>query len=102
MPRISEDKKKRISEQILHYLFNIAPQPKFTVDIAREVARDEEFVKNLLEELKKKNLVLEIKKNSSGSTYLRRQRWRISDPAFNIYTQKQSRPNPLNFRKDEF
>ena len=48
MPRISQQKKDKISEQILHYLFTISPEAKFVSDIGKEVARDEEFVKSLL------------------------------------------------------
>ena len=48
MPRISESKKKKISEQILSYLFLISPKQVFTSNIAKELARDEEFIKKLL------------------------------------------------------
>ena len=60
--KISEKKKDRISEQILALLYSSSPKPVFTFYIAQEIARDEEFVKNLLIGLKKKNLVIEIKK----------------------------------------
>ena len=37
-----------ISEQILAYLYSINPRAVFTVQTAQELARDEEFVKQLL------------------------------------------------------
>jgi predicted transcriptional regulator with HTH domain len=90
MPQISQKKKDKIAEQILYYLFSISPEAKFTSDVAQEIARDEEFTKNLLQELKTKKLVIEITKNSQGSDYLRRQRWRLSNEAFDIYKKHQS------------
>ncbi|MFH1803094.1 MAG: hypothetical protein ABH864_06645 [archaeon] len=89
MPPISQPKKDKISEQILHHLFSVSPQPKFTAEIAREIARDEEFTKLLLTELKSKSLVAEVTKNSGGTDYLRRRRWRLSNSAFEAYSKHQ-------------
>jgi len=87
--RISDTKRKKIFEQILAHLYSVHPKPCFTAHIAREIARDEEFIKKLLIELKNKKLVKEIKKNSKGINYLRRCRWKLSDNAYNIYRQNQ-------------
>ena len=87
--RISKEKRNKILEQILAYLYSINPKPTFISYIARELARDEEFVKALLLDLKKKNLVIEIKKNPKGIDYTRRSRWRLSDKAYEIYKQNQ-------------
>jgi hypothetical protein len=86
---ISKEKKEKISEQILAHLYLNNPKPIFTFHIAKEIARDEEFVKKLLKELKKKDLVLEITKNSQGVNYLKRSRWKLSDKAYLSYKQKQ-------------
>jgi predicted transcriptional regulator with HTH domain len=64
--KISEQKKEKIYEQILAFLFSVSPKPLFTSNIAKEIARDEEFVKFLLLNLKKKELIIEIKKNPTG------------------------------------
>jgi len=85
MPRISKQKRDKIAEQILYYLFNVSPEPKFTVDIAREIARDEEFTKALLIDLTKSKLVVNVGKNSFGKDYLRRQRWLLSPKAYDFY-----------------
>lgn len=87
--RLSDEKREKVSEQILAFLYSIAPKQEYTSHIAKEMARDEEFIKNLLISLKKKGFVSEVKKNSSGKEYLRRTRWRISDIAYSIYKQKQ-------------
>lgn len=95
MPKISQKKKDKISEQILHYLFNISPVAVHTNNIAEEIARDEEFTKDILTELKSKGLVAEIKKNSDGVDYLRRQRWRLSNDAFSVYKNQTSSQQSL-------
>ncbi len=88
---ISEKNKQKISEQILAYLYSVNPKAVFTVQIARELARDEEFIKKLLISLKKKNFVSEIKKNPKGTPYLKRVRWRLSDKAYEVYKMSQTR-----------
>jgi hypothetical protein len=87
--RISKEKIEKISEQILLHLFSITPKAVFTSHIAKELARDEEFIKNLLINLKEKQLVVEIKKNKEGTQYIRRSRWKLSDKAYNIYKSHQ-------------
>jgi predicted transcriptional regulator len=83
--RISKEKRDKISEQILSFLFHTHPNAKFTVDIARELARDEEFTKSLMLDLRKKNLVNDIRKNPEGIDYSRRIRWRLSNQAYSAY-----------------
>ncbi len=89
MPRLSQQKKDKIAEQILHHLFTVAPQSIFTVSIAREIARDEEFTLFLLKDLQKKKLIIEITKNKEGTDYKKRKRWRLSNEVYEVYTRKQ-------------
>lgn len=89
--KISDKKKEKISEQILAHLFSINPRPVFTVQIAREIARDEEFIKKILIDLKRKGLVAEIKKNPKGTPYLKRTRWKLSDKAYEVYKSSQNK-----------
>ena len=87
--KISQEKKEKISEQILALLYSMNPKPLFTLHIANEIVRDEEFIKKLLLELKNKKLVVEIKKNPQGVPYIRRSRWKLSGAAYNIYKTNQ-------------
>jgi len=87
MPKISDNKKEKISEQILYYLYSIFPKQIFTSEIAKELARDEEFIKSMLKDLEKKDLVIKINKNPKGIQYSRRLRWRISNKTYEIYKQ---------------
>lgn len=87
--KISNQKREKISEQILAYLFSITPKLVFTSYIAKEIARDEEFTKNLLINLKKKKLVDDVKKNPKGIDYINRTRWKMTDNAYEIYKRNQ-------------
>lgn len=88
--RISQEKKNKITEQILSFLYNSFPKQPFTAEIAREIARDEEFIKRLLFDLKEKNLVILIRKNKKGEPFLRRIKWRLSNKVYEIYNSKQN------------
>ena len=96
MPTISKLKKDKISEQILHYLFTISPETRFTSEIGMEIARDEEFTLSILKELKEKKLVIAINKNNKGKIYLKRIRWGISSEAFEIYSKAQDNQSHKN------
>jgi len=83
--RLSKEKRDKIKEQILSFLFHNFPKSFFVSEISREIARDEEFIKSIMFELKEKNLVIAIKKNPKGVFYSRRIRWRISNQAYKAY-----------------
>ncbi|MAG02743.1 hypothetical protein CMI42_05380 [Candidatus Pacearchaeota archaeon] len=87
--RISDQKKEKIVEQILHYLFQSFPETPFTAKIARETARDEEFIKKLLLELKEKNIVVAIQKDNKGNQYSRKIKWKLSSRVYDLYHSKQ-------------
>jgi hypothetical protein len=87
--KLSQDKKNRIIEQILSLLYHSFPNQPFTAEIARELARDEEFVKRLLFELKEKLLVVAITKNNKGEPFSRRLKWRLSNKVYEVYKSKQ-------------
>jgi predicted transcriptional regulator with HTH domain len=89
MPQISEEKRKKISEQILYHLYSIFPKQIFTSDVAREMARDEEFTKKILIDMEKKGLIVKIDKNPKGIKYELRLRLRISNKAYSAYSQMQ-------------
>ncbi len=91
--KISKEKKEKISEQILLFLYTINPKPTFTSYVAQELARDEEFIKKILLGLKNKKLVLEIKKNPKGIDYKKRSRWKLSEKTYQAY--KANQPSKL-------
>ena len=86
--KISQTKKDRIIEQILSFLYHSFPSQPFTAEIAREIARDEEFIKNILFELQAKGLVITIRKNSKGDVFSRRLKWRLANKVYDVYSQK--------------
>jgi DNA-binding IscR family transcriptional regulator len=87
--RLSKDKRDRISEQILSYLYHEFPNQPFTAMIARELARDEDFIKKILFELKEKGLVISIRKNANGEVFTRRIKWRISQKVYDVYKSRE-------------
>ena len=86
--RLSQEKKDKIAEQILSFLYHSFPNQPFTAEIAREIARDEEFIKRLLFDLKEKGLVVPIRKNSKGLVFTRRLKWRLSNKVYDVYSEK--------------
>ena len=86
--KLSQEKKDKITEQILSFLYHEFPKSHFTSNISKEIARDEEFIKDLMFELKEKQLVISIKKNPKGVFYSRRIRWRISNQVYDAYKQQ--------------
>lgn len=89
MPKISKEKLEKISEQVLSHLYSVFPKQIYTSEIAKELARDEEFIKKIMQDLESKSLVIKINKNSTGKTYSRRLRWRISNKIYNTYKNLQ-------------
>lgn len=83
--RLSQEKRIKIKEQILSLLYNRFPKQLFTAGIASEIARDEEFVKNIMVDLKSKNLVVAIRKNVNGMPFIRRIRWQLTSQAYTAY-----------------
>ena len=96
MPKISDLKKEKISEHVLSVLLDKYPEPVFTAHIAQEIARDEEFIKKILDELKNKDLISLIDKNSKGLKYSRRARWRLSTKAYTAYSTSANNTNNIN------
>lgn len=87
--KLSQIKKDKISEQILLFLYQVFPKNPFTAEIAKEIARDEEFIKKLLFELKEKTLIIPIRTNSKGEPFSRRLKWRLSNKVYDIYRSRQ-------------
>lgn len=87
--KISNQKREKIAEQILASLYHASPKPVFISHISSEIARDQEFVKELLLELKKKKLVVDVNKNPKGIKYLQRTRWKLADTVYQVYSNKQ-------------
>lgn len=83
--RLSQEKRDKIAEQVLSHLYHNWPESLFTAEIARETARDEEFIKAIMQDLQSKKLVACIRKNPLGEVYSRRCRWRLSNNAYDAY-----------------
>jgi len=89
MPKISQQKRDKIAEQILAHLFQSSPEAIHTNKIAESIIRDEEFTKALLQDLEQKKLIVKITKGPQGQQYARRERWRLSQNTYDVYKQHQ-------------
>ncbi len=87
--KIFKEKRGKISEQILAVLYS-SLKPLFTSQISQEIARDEEFTKKLLLEMKEQNFIIEIKKNPLGKIYLKRARWKLNNKIYEAYKKASS------------
>ncbi|MDD5177906.1 MAG: hypothetical protein PHT54_01315 [Candidatus Nanoarchaeia archaeon] len=77
MSQISKGKIERIKQDILYLLYEANLKPMYTVNIANEVIRDDEFVLRLLVEMEKQGLVKQANKNT-----IRRKQWVMTNEAY--------------------
>ena len=80
MPRISQNTRHRIAEQVLGLLLDNYPIPMTTREVAHELVRDKEFVRSLLEMLRGHGMVRTWGKKS-GTAYSRWLKWSLTDEA---------------------
>ena len=90
MSKISLEKTIKIKEEIIRVLFENSPKALFTVEIAKEMARDEEFISRLLKELNTQKITQEVNKNSKGFDYIARKRWQLTNEAYDAYKKLNS------------
>ena len=84
MSKISLNKIERIKEEILRTLYESYPEFKYTYQISDAVIRDDEFVLNLLKELKKLDLVT-ILEESKGNNIKRK--WSLTSLTYEKYKE---------------
>lgn len=87
MSKLSEQKIKKLKEEILTLLYHHDLQAMFTNEIASSLIRDEEFIKKLLLQLKNDCLVIEVTKSKEGYEYVKWKRWALSQKAREAYKQ---------------
>jgi predicted transcriptional regulator len=87
MSKLSDNKIKKLKEEILTLLYHNDLKAMFTNEIASSLIRDEEFIKKLLLELKNDNLVIEVTKSKNGYEYTKWKRWSLSPKAREAYKQ---------------
>lgn len=63
---------------IISFLKSTRNKAQFTSAIARGIARDEEFTKQILESMRRRKLLLLAGKRKDGQPYKARQAWKLS------------------------
>jgi len=66
MSKISENKKELLQREILGILYQNYPKMLFTNELSELMIRDDEFILDLLKDLKKRNLVKCLENGRSG------------------------------------
>ena len=85
MSKISQKKVEKIKEEILAILFESGLRGMFTKQISDEIARNDEFVLTLLQDMEKQNLVKQMKNTKKGTQFIRRKQWTMTDKAYEVY-----------------
>ncbi|MEW6063476.1 MAG: helix-turn-helix domain-containing protein [Nanoarchaeota archaeon] len=85
MSKLSQKTIEKVQEQVLSVLYENNPNALFANTIAKEIARDNEFVYALLKDLKKKGLVTSINKSKKGYSYIKRERWVLTPAVYDTY-----------------
>ncbi|MBI4155079.1 hypothetical protein HY498_03270 [Candidatus Woesearchaeota archaeon] len=82
MSKISEEKKELLQREILGILYQNYPKMYFTSDLSELMIRDDEFVLDLLKDLKKRNLVKCLEEGRSGKI---KRKWGMSKEIYQRY-----------------
>ncbi|MBI5228737.1 hypothetical protein HY991_01405 [Candidatus Micrarchaeota archaeon] len=77
MSKISEKTFNKIAESVLGLLYDKFPLSMSTVEIADELARDNEFIARVLKFLESKKYVERLEKSNSGVSYTKWMRWKL-------------------------
>jgi hypothetical protein len=85
MVKLSSKTTSLLKDDIISIIYENQLNPLLTIEIAKELRRDKEFTKSLLEELKKQDVLVEIKKNNKGKNYIKRSRWAINQEVLNKF-----------------
>ena len=84
MSKISLNKIERIKEEILRSLYESYPEFKYTYQISDAVLRDDEFVLDLLKELKKLNLVTSLEESKGNNI---KRKWSLTNLTYEKYKE---------------
>jgi len=76
MTRLSEKTKKYVKDEIVSVLFN-SMTALYANQVAANMGRDKEFVKQMILELEEMGVVIRYDKSKKGKAYKERCRWRL-------------------------
>ena len=84
MSSISNEKRERIKEELLRIIYENYPNFLYTYQIADLLIRDDEFVLNLLKQLKDKNLIFCLEESSGGNV---KRKWQLKREVYEQYKE---------------
>lgn len=87
MSRISQKVREKIKEEILRVLYENAPKPLYTKQLADLILRNDEFTLALLIELEEKKFVKKVKKTKQGVEFTARKQWILEPKIYSTYSR---------------
>jgi predicted transcriptional regulator with HTH domain len=84
MSKVSDEKREKLKEEILRIIYENYPAFLYTYQIAENMIRDDEFVLNLLNELKNKNLIRCLEETSGGNI---KRKWGLKKEIYEKYKE---------------
>ena len=82
MSRLSKFKKDRLKEEILRVFYENYPNFIYTYQIAENLIRDDEFILNLLKELKHTNFIVCLEETSGNNI---KRKWGMKKEVYETY-----------------
>ena len=87
MSNISQIKKERLKEEILRIAYENHPAFLYTYQIAEQLIRDDEFILNLLKELKNNDLITCLEESGGGNI---KRKWGLKKEGYEKYKELSS------------
>lgn len=88
MTKLSEKTKKYVKDEIVSVLFN-SRAAMYANQVASNMGRDKEFIKQMLLELEEMGVVVRFDKSRKGKAYKERCRWRLKPEVEKAFRQMQ-------------
>lgn len=84
MSKVSNEKREKLKEELLRIIYENYPSFLYTYQVAEFLIRDDEFVLDLLNELKNKNLIMCLEETSGDNI---KRKWGLKKEVYEKYKE---------------
>ncbi|MEK6841189.1 MAG: hypothetical protein AABW57_00370 [Nanoarchaeota archaeon] len=84
MSKVSNEKREKLKEELLRIIYENYPGFLYTYQVAEFLIRDDEFVLDLLNELKNKNLIMCLEETSGDNI---KRKWGLKKEVYEKYKE---------------
>lgn len=84
MSKVSNEKREKLKEELLRIIYENYPGFLYTYQVAEFLIRDDEFVLDLLNELKNKNLIMCLEETSGDNI---KRKWGLKKEVYEKYRE---------------